>query len=110
MRPLGLGHKPTTGTMFRGELGRVLPQVGIKGADLNRYNIDPAAYNALSPAAREAGMKLGTLLSGYTGDAKKNPNAYSIQASNILLNKYGNDLPTILNQVLPMLQPQKKAA
>jgi hypothetical protein len=107
MKFIGLGTEPTTGTKFRRELGSVLGQIPqLKGADLTKYNIDPAAFNALSPQVRQAGETLGKILAAYAPSGKKNPNAYAIQAQNILLNRYGNDLPGMLTQVLPMLTGQ----
>lgn len=106
----GLGTKPTTGTLFRNELGSVLNQIPqLKGTDLTKYNIDPNAYNAFSPDVQKAGMTLGQLLAAYAPSGKANPNAYAIQAQNILLNRFGNDLPTIMTQVLPLLTGGKPA-
>lgn len=101
---LGLGTKPTTGTMFRNELGSVFNQIPqLKGTDLTKYNIDPAAFNAFSPDVQQAGSQLGQLLAAYAPSGKANPNAYAIQAQNILLNRFGNQAPQILSQVLPLL-------
>jgi len=76
----------------------LIPQ--LKNTNLASYNIDPSLYNSLTPDAREAGLQLGQFLSHYAGDAKKNPNAYAIQAQNMILNRYGDQTPTIANQIL----------
>ncbi len=111
----GLGSlfapKPTTGTLFRGELGNVFSQIpALKGTDTSKYQApnptNPLDYSMYQPGAVTAGKQLGQLLSAYAPTGKKSPDNYALQAENILLNKFGNTLPDILSQVLPRLQPQ----
>jgi len=83
--------KPTTGTMFRREVSSIFDRIPqLKGTPTSAYNIDPAKYSALPQAVRDAALKIGTQLSGLAPDAKSNPNAYAIQISNMLLNRFGS--------------------
>ena len=111
LRMFGLGTKPTEGTTFRRELGSVFNQVPVlKGTDLTKYNIDPAAYNAFSPQVKDSAQKLGEILAAYAPEGKADPKAYAIQAQNILLNRFGAQTPDILNQLLPILRGQQAGA
>src|SRR5262249_36627193 len=84
---LGLGGKPTTGTMFRNEIGQVFNQVPeLKGTDTSKYNIDPNAYNAIDPGVRARAQALAGQLETYAPDSKKNPEAYQNQIVAMLLN------------------------
>jgi hypothetical protein len=90
------GYKPTTGTMFRKEAGSIFDRIPqFKGTDTSKYNIDPTTYNALPQSVRDAAAKLGTGLSGLAPHSKSSPNAYAIQLQNMLLNRFGANLPNI---------------
>lgn len=92
---LGIGSKPTTGTSFRNEVGSVFDRIpALKGTDTGAYNIDMTKYNGLPQAVRDAAMRIGTQLAGTTPSAKSNPNAYAIQIQNMLLNRFGANLPS----------------
>jgi hypothetical protein len=102
MNFFGLGTKPTTGTMFRRELGNVLknfPQ--IQGANLGLYNAPTAGYEQYNPQTMDAVNKLAGILTGYTPHAKSNMPAYNLQAQNILLNTFGNQIPALLAATKP---------
>lgn len=96
----GLGTKPTTGTMFRREFGSILPQVGVKGANTTLYNAPSAGYGSFDPKAVAAAQSLASTLTPYARDAKRNMPAYSLQAQNILLNNYGNNLPALAAKIM----------
>jgi hypothetical protein len=114
LRMFGLGTKPTTGTMFRNELGSVLNQIpSLKGADITKYGAPDQAntlnYSMYDPKAVTAGQQLGKILAAYAPSGKQNPDAYGLQAENILLGNYGNQLSSMLPQILAMLQPKQTA-
>lgn len=92
----GLGTKPTTGTMFRRELGSIFDRIpALKGTDPTKYNIDLNYYNSLPQSARDRARGYGDRFASLTPDARSNPNAYAIQAQNMLLNRFGANLPDI---------------
>lgn len=101
MRGLGvklpfLSHTPTTGTMFRREADRLLSQFpALQGTDTSRYNIPLDAYNALPLDVRTRARSLADQLIGYAPSAKSNPEAYAIQLQNMLLNRFGANLPQV---------------
>ena len=108
-----LHDEPTTGTIFRNELSQIMKQIPqLKGSDTSKYNIDQGVYEALTPEAKAAGAALGALLMGESPTGAKNKDAYGIQAQNVVLNRYGNDTPEILKQILtpPPLTPALGAA
>lgn len=99
-----LSHTPTHGTQFRDQLGSVFGRVPtLSGLDYGAYNIDPNAFNALTPEARNAARLVGNLVAQGLPSAATNREAYAIQAQNILLNRYGNDFVRMLPDVLPRL-------
>lgn len=100
----GLYHEPTTGTKFRTELGSIFDKIpALKGSDLTKYNMPTGGYGSFSPQAVTDAQKLGQILAAYAPSGKKSPDAYALQAENILLNRYGNDTSSILSQLLPAL-------
>jgi hypothetical protein len=100
-----LSHEPTTGTKFRGELGQLFGRVpALKGIDTSKYQMPTGGYGQYGGAFDQA-KQLGTLLASRTADSAKNPAAYSLQAANILLNKYGAALPPELTSMLSGARP-----
>lgn len=90
----GLGTKPTTGTQFRNQVRSLFDQIpALRGTDTSQYNIDPTAYNSLSPQAREQALAIAGKLSPIASKSAANPEAYKIQLANILLNRFGNQIP-----------------
>jgi hypothetical protein len=91
---LGIGSPPTQGTQFRDQVNQLFSRIpALKGTDTSQYNIDPAKFDALNPAAKTWALSLAKALTPLTSAAEKNPDAYTIQLQNILLNKFGNDIP-----------------
>ena len=87
---LGLGTKPTTGTMFRNEVGSIFDRIPqLKGTPTGAYNIDPNAYNALPQAVRDQATKLSQQLAPLAPHSASNPQAYQNQLAAILLNRFG---------------------
>jgi hypothetical protein len=101
MGMLGIGSKPTTGTQFRHELGSLFDRIpALKGIDLSKYNMPTGGYGQYAPGVYDKAMQAGSAFAGRTADAARNPAAYSLQGANILLNKYGNQLPSVLAQLM----------
>ncbi len=100
-----LHSEPTTGTKFRGELEQIFSRIEpLKGTSTAKYNAPTGGYEAFTPEAYSAATSLGKLLAPYAKDAAKDPEAYSLQAANILLNTHGNNLPTLMPSILQLLQ------
>lgn len=89
MAALGLGpfHKPTTGTQFRQELSKVASKFPmLKDLSTKSYTVD---FGKFKPEEVSAANQLGAALAQHTAAFKKNPQAYTTQASAMLLNHYG---------------------
>jgi len=108
LRAFGLGTKPTTGTMFRRELSDILGQFpATKGTDVTKYNMPVGGYGSFSPQSVTAAQQLGQILAAFAPSGRKNADAYALQAENVLLNRYGNTMPDILKQLLPLLRGEQ---
>lgn len=107
MRFFGLGTKPTQGHEFRTELESLFGQIpALKGLNASQYRIPTAGYQSFDPKAVSAAEQLGKILAAYAPTGKAAPDQYALQTENILLNKYGNQMPQIMAQVLPLLGGQ----
>jgi hypothetical protein len=91
--------KPTTGTLYRDELGQIFGKLGVKGANMGLYNAPTAGYQSYDPKALAASQSLAQFLTPYAHDARKNMPAYTLQTQNLLLNNYGNDLPSLAEKI-----------
>jgi hypothetical protein len=111
LRMFGLGTKPTEGHMFRSELEQIFGQLApLKGLNAANYNMPAGGYGSFSPQAVTDAQKLGQILAAYAPTGKSAPDAYALQAENVLLNKYGNQMPDIMKQLLPLLSGKQATA
>lgn len=91
---LGIGSKPTTGTMFRKDVGSIFDRIpALKGLDTSKYTIDPGFYNSLPQEIRDRATAYSQQLASLSSNAKSNPQAYQNQIAAMLLNAYGANLP-----------------
>lgn len=107
----GLGTKPTQGHQFRTELENIFGQLApLKGLRAGKYQKPTGGYESFDPKAVTAAQQLGQILSAFTSTGKAKPQDYALQAENVLLNQYGNQMPQILAQLLPLLGPKPQTA
>jgi hypothetical protein len=98
---LGLGTPPTQGTMVRKEIGGVASQIpALKGFQMGQDVLTPDQYNTYKPETQKNAYALADLLGSYAPDYKKNQQAYQIQLGNSLLKQYGDNIPSIVQQIL----------
>jgi hypothetical protein len=110
LRTFGIGTKPTTGTMFRDELGQLLPKVGMEHVDTSRYQMPTGGYGGFDPKAVEAARGLGNRFAAIAPHGRGNADAYGLQAQNVLLNQYGNSIIPMAQKILDQLDPHPGAS
>ena len=99
-----LANTQTKGVQFRSQMKGVTDKLGIpaggRTTNKQQIDIDPETFASLSPEARDAALRIGLLVSGAsTFGQKGNAAPFALQAQNILLNRYGEDIVGMLPQV-----------
>lgn len=98
MRAFGLGTKPTTGTMFRRELGSVFDKLGLKDPNMGAYNVDLTKF---TPEQIRSANQLAARITPFSRTAQSHPeNQYQTQTAGILLNSYGANITSRAKAIL----------
>lgn len=104
-------NEPTTGTKFRDEFGRMVTKIpGFKDFSVGNYNEPKGGYTQFSPEALAAADELAGFLVPYSPSGKTNLEAYKLQARNLLLSKYGNDIVKRVAEARTAQAPQATPA